>query len=127
LPDEAQATRDESGEPLSGDCKEANVTHQPEAGARDLRRAIERRSATPLVFLHQLPRWVLPLALVVLLIAGMIGTGLVGAAALLVLAALLGWLTYLSWPSTSPAGRVLRIAAFILLVLLAAGHGFGRF
>jgi hypothetical protein len=79
------------------------------------------------VFLHQLPRWVLPLALVGLLIAGMIGTGWVGASALLVLAALLGWLAYLSWPSTSLSGRLLRIAAFTVLVLLAVGHVFDRF
>jgi hypothetical protein len=92
-----------------------------------LRRTVERWSAAPLVFLHQLPRWVLPLALVGLLIAGMIGTGWVGASALLVLAALLGWLAYLSWPSTPLSGRLLRIAAFILLVLLAAGHVLDRF
>jgi hypothetical protein len=79
------------------------------------------------VFLHQLPRWVLPLALVGLLIAGMIGTGWVGAAALLVLAALLGWLAYLSWPSTPLPGRLLRIVGLVFLVLLAAGHIFGRF
>lgn len=101
------------------------MTNSPAASG--LRRAVERWSATPLVFLHQLPRWVLPLVLVALLLAGMIGTGWVGAAALLVLAALLAWLAFLSWPSTPPAGRLLRLAAFIVLVLLAAGHAFGRF
>jgi hypothetical protein len=88
---------------------------------------VERWSATPLVYLHQLPRWVLPLALAALLIAGMLGTGWLGATALLLLAALLGWLAYLSWPSTPLSGRLLRIGAFILLVVLAAGHAFGRF
>jgi len=88
---------------------------------------MERWSAAPLVFLHQLPRWVPPLALAALLLAGMLATGWVGAASLLVLAALLGWLAYLSWPSTPLPGRLLRGAAFILLVLLAAGHAFGRF
>jgi hypothetical protein len=101
------------------------VTETPTATG--LRRAVERWSATPLVYLHQLPRWVLPLALVALLLAGMLGTGWVGAAALLVLAALLGWLAYLSWPSTPLPGRLLRLGAFIVLVLLAAGHAFGRF
>jgi hypothetical protein len=94
---------------------------------RGPRRAIERHSAAPLVYLHQLPRWVLPLALVALLIAGMLGTGWVGAAALLVLAAVLGWLAYLSWPSTPPIGRLLRVAAFVLLITLAAGHILDRF
>lgn len=97
------------------------------SAAGGLRRAVTRWSATPLVFLHQLPRWVLPLALVALLLAGMLGTGWVGAAALFVLAALLAWLAYLSWPSTPIAGRLLRIGAFVVLVLLAAGHAVGRF
>jgi hypothetical protein len=57
----------------------------------------------------------------------MVGTGWLGATALLILAALLGWLAYLSWPTTPLSGRLLRVAAFILLVLLAAGHAFGRF
>jgi hypothetical protein len=101
------------------------VTNPPATSG--LRRAMERWSATPLVFLHQLPRWVLPVALVALLVAGMLGTGWVGAAALLVLAAFLAWLAYLSWPSTPLPGRLLRLAAFIVLALLAAGHAFGRF
>jgi hypothetical protein len=101
------------------------VTNSPAASG--LRRTVERWSATPLVFLHQLPRWVLPLALVALLLAGMLGTGWVGAAALLVLAALLGWLAYLSWPTTPLPGRLLRLGAFVVLILLAAGHAFGRF
>jgi uncharacterized protein DUF6703 len=101
------------------------VTDSPAASG--LRRRVERWSATPLVFLHQLPRWLLPVVLVALLLAGMLGTGWVGAAALLVLAALLGWLAYLSWPSTPPQGRLLRLAAFVVLILLAAGHAFGRF
>jgi hypothetical protein len=57
----------------------------------------------------------------------MFGTGWVGAAAFLVLAALLGWLAYLSWPSTPLPGRLLRVGAVIVLLLLAAGHAFGRF
>jgi hypothetical protein len=101
------------------------VTNSPAAGG--LRRTVERWSATPLVFLHQLPRWVLPLALIALLLAGMLGTGWVGATAMLMLAALLGWLAYLSWPSTPVPGRLLRLGAFVVLILLAVGHVFGRF
>lgn len=98
-----------------------------QAASGGLRRAVERWSATPLVFLHQLPRWVLPVVLVALLLAGMLGTGWVGATALLVLAALLGWLSYLSWPTTPLPGRLLRLGAFVVLILLATGHAFGRF
>ena len=99
------------------------MTSSPAVGG--LRRTVERWSATPLVFLHQLPRWVLPLTLIALLLAGMLGTGWVGATAMLMLAALLGWLAYLSWPSTPLPGRLLRLGAVVVLILLAAGHAFG--
>jgi Family of unknown function (DUF6703) len=101
------------------------VTNSPAASGP--RRTVERWSATPLVYLHQLPRWVLPVVLAALLLAGMLGTGWVGAVALLVLAALLGWLAYLSWPSMPLPGRLLRLGALVVLILLAAGHAFGRF
>ncbi len=55
-----------------------------------LRAAVERRSATAVVFLHRLPRWVLLVAVFVLLVIGMAGTGWVAAAGLLVLAAAVG-------------------------------------
>jgi hypothetical protein len=107
------------------DVEEVPVTDTP--GESGLRRTVERWSAAPLVFMHGLPRWVLLLVLVGLLIAGMVGTGWVGASALLALAALLAWLAFLSWPATPWSGRILRIAAFVVLILLAAGHVIGRF
>ena len=54
--------------------------------------ATERRSARPLLYLHQLPTWVAPLVLAVLLIAGLAVTGPGGAVALCGVAAVLGWL-----------------------------------
>src|SRR5215831_15194743 len=67
-------------------------------GASETRQAVERFSARPLVFLTQLPRWVLLLIVLGLLISGFAVPGLIGAAALLLVAVLLGWLAYLSWP-----------------------------
>jgi hypothetical protein len=90
--------------------------------AAGLRGTIERRSATLLVFLHRLPRAVLLVVVFVLLAAGMIGTGWVGAAALLVLAAFLGWFGYLNWPALDMSGRLLRVAGMGVLLAFAAGH-----
>src|SRR5437867_12592668 len=67
-------------------------------GAGETRQAVERFSARPLVFLHRLPRWILLLAALALLITGFAVPGLIGAAALLLVAIFLGWLAYLSWP-----------------------------
>lgn len=88
-------------------------------GATGLRREVERRSAASLVYLHQLPRWVLPLVLVAVLITGFAVPGWGGAAAFAVLAALLGWFSYLSWPSLTGTTRLLR-AVVITAVLVAA-------
>ena len=90
--------------------------------ATGTRSAIERRSATLLVFLHRLPRSVLLVTVFLLLAVGMIGTGWLGAAALLALAAVLIWFGYLNWPTLDASGRLLRIAGVAGLVLFAAGH-----
>lgn len=80
-----------------------------------------------MVFLHRLPRWVLLVAVFVLLVIGMAGTGWVAAAGLLVLAAALGWFAYLNWPALDGSGRILRIVALVVLVGFALGRGVGRF
>ena len=85
-------------------------------GASETRQAVERFSARPLVFLHQLPRWILLLIVLGLLISGFAVPGLIGAIALLLVVILLGWLAYLSWPSINASGRVLRVIALACMV-----------
>ena len=87
-------------------------------GASETRQAVERFSARPLVFLTQLPRWVLLLIVLGLLISGFAVPGLIGAAALLLVAVLLGWLAYLSWPSINTSGRAGRVVALVCMVVL---------
>jgi hypothetical protein len=72
------------------------------------------------VVLHQLPVWVVPLLLAALLIAGLAVPGWAGTAALVLVAAFLGWLAAVSWPRLTPSGRLLRVAA-IAGVLVIAG------
>ena len=84
------------------------------------RSAAERRSAKPLLFLHQLPAWVAPLVLAGLLIAGLALRGLGGAVALCGVAATLGWLASLSWPRLSAGGRLGRLLAVAAMLVLAA-------
>jgi hypothetical protein len=84
------------------------------------RRSVEQRSATPLVYLRHLPRWVPMIVLAALLVAGLAASGPVGAAALCLVAAFLAWLGYLSWPRLAGAGRAGRVAVVALLLALAA-------
>jgi len=74
----------------------------------------------PLVYLRHLPRWVPPIVLAALLVAGLAVRGPVGAAALCLVAAFLGWLGYLSWPRLTAAGKLGRVAAVAVTLALAA-------
>jgi Family of unknown function (DUF6703) len=84
------------------------------------RRSVEQRSAVALVYLRHLPRWVPPIVLAVLFVAGLAVRGPVGAAALCLVAAFLAWLGYLSWPRLAPAGRLGRVAVVAVMLALAA-------
>jgi hypothetical protein len=88
-------------------------------GASPARQATERRSARPLIYLYQLPRWVAPLLLVVFLVAGLAVHGPAGAVALCVVAAVLAWLAALSWPRLSASGRMGRVLAVAVMLGLA--------
>jgi hypothetical protein len=80
-------------------------------GASGTRLGVERSSARPLMFLQQLPWWVPLLVLLALMITGFVVPGWIGAVALVLVAAFLVWLAYISWPRVNTRGRVLRIAA----------------
>jgi hypothetical protein len=88
-------------------------------GASRARQSVERRSAAPLFFLRQLPAWLMPLVLVVLLIAGLAVHGIAGALALCGVAIVLGWLALVSWPRLSSAGRLGRLTVIALVLVVA--------
>ena len=83
------------------------------------RASLEQRSATLLLWMHQLPAWLPPVLAVVLLVTGLAVGGWGGAIALAGLAVVLGWLAVLSWPRLSAQGRLFRLAA-VAAVLVAA-------
>ncbi len=88
-------------------------------GATGMRRGIERRSAAPLVFLHGLPRWILPLALLAALIIGFTVPGWIGGVVLAAVAVFLGWFSYLSWPSLPTSARLLRCVTIAAVLAVA--------
>ncbi len=74
----------------------------------------------PLIYLRYLPSWLPPVVLAALLVTGLAVRGWGGAVALCAVAAVLGWLAYLSWPSLAARGRLGRAVAIACLLALAA-------
>lgn len=92
-------------------------------GASAARQDVERRSATVLLWLHQMPRWLPVLLVAALLITGLAVPGIGGAIALCGLAAILGWLAAVSWPRLPAQGRLLRVAAVGIVLVAAVVRG----
>ena len=84
--------------------------------ATPFRRTVERRSAIVLVFLAKLPRAVPGLLALGLVAAGLLAPPVAGGVLLLVVAALLGWLVYLSWPAVPAQGRAIRVVVIALVI-----------
>jgi hypothetical protein len=96
-----------------------NALFTPHASAS--RQVIERRSAKPIMYLYQLPRWLPAAVLVILLVVGLSVKGVIGTVALCAVAAILGWLATVSWPRLTASGRAGRLLA-IAVLLAAAGY-----
>ncbi|GES01796.1 hypothetical protein Acor_38610 [Acrocarpospora corrugata] len=95
-------------------------------GSTGFRRTAEQRSAAVLVFLYQLPRWLVPVVLVALLLVGFAVADWRGGLAVLPVLGFVLWLAYMSWPSLRPGARVLRVALATFLLLVALTR-FGLF
>ncbi len=91
------------------------------------RQAVERRSASLLLWLQRAPRWLVALLPAALLLVGLAAPSVVGGIVLLVLTGVLGWLAYLSWPSLGKPGQILRLAALLVLLVLATLRLLGQF
>jgi hypothetical protein len=81
---------------------------------------MQRRSALPLAYLRHLPAWLVPTVLAALLVAGLAVKGWPGTVALCAVAAFLGWLAFLSWPTLAGRGRLGRVVAIAGLLAVAA-------
>ena len=89
----------------------------PPPTAPGLRGAVERRSAPVLTWFTAQPKLLLPLVSLALLVGGFVAPVAIAVPMLLVLLAVVGWLTYLSWPVVQGGARVVRVATLLLLVL----------
>lgn len=82
---------------------------------------MERTSAGVLVWLSARPRFFVPLLSAVLLLGGLFAPAGIGVPLLLLLAAFVGWLTYLSWPVIVGVQRLLRLSVIGLVLAAVAG------
>lgn len=85
-------------------------------GASPIRSKLERRSATLLVFLHRLPRWVPFVLMLGLLVAALLLKGVLAAVFLVLLCVVLAWLAFVSWPMLRAADRVFRVATIVAVL-----------
>ncbi|MDQ6650745.1 MAG: hypothetical protein M3Z02_11630 [Actinomycetota bacterium] len=73
--------------------------------------------AVPLAYLSRLPRLTLPLLLLALVVGGLFSGGVLGFFLLVLVAAFLGLLGYLSWPALTPGGRAVRLVAPVVMLV----------
>jgi len=90
-----------------------------------LRARINKASYPLMARLHAAPRLTLPGVTLALALIGAFAPAVVGVPALLLLAALLGWLGYLSWPVVGTSSRLLRVFAVLVIVLYAVSRMVG--
>jgi hypothetical protein len=81
-----------------------------------LRARITKLSYPYISRLHAMPRLTLPAITLVLVLIGAFAPVTVGVPALVLLALLLGWLGFLSWPVVGSGSRALRIFAILVIV-----------
>jgi hypothetical protein len=85
----------------------------PPQTRRTTRGRFEALSARPLVLMSRLPRWLVPVMLAILLVAGLAISGPLGAILLAVLALFLGWLVFVSWPVLPATTRIIRLVVVV--------------
>ncbi len=88
-------------------------------GAGRVRASVERRSATVVVWLAHQPRLVPISVACVLFLVAIVTGGVLGGIVLLVIAAIMGWISYLSWPSVPGPLRLVRAIVLAGVVVLA--------
>ena len=87
----------------------------PRTPSTGLRLSVERRSAPVLTYLSTQPKLLVPALTALLLVCGLALSPVYGVICLLLLLALVGWLSYLSWPVVVGPARAVRLAVLALI------------
>jgi hypothetical protein len=87
-----------------------------------LRQRITKVSYPYVAKLHSMPKLTLPAITLVLALAGVFAPVPVAIPALILLALLLSWLGFLSWPVVTTGPRLLRIFSILVILLFAVSR-----
>jgi hypothetical protein len=87
-----------------------------------LRQRITKMSYPYIARLHGMPKLTLPGITLVLALAGVFGPVALAVPALILLALLLAWLGFLSWPAVTTGPRLLRIFSILVILLFAVSR-----
>lgn len=87
-----------------------------------LRQRITKASYPYVAKLHAAPKLTLPAITLVLALAGVFAPVTIGVVALVLLALVLGWLAFLSWPAVTTGPRFLRVFSIVLILLFAVSR-----
>ncbi|GAA1597817.1 hypothetical protein GCM10009789_59700 [Kribbella sancticallisti] len=98
----------------------------PSQPTSPFRARITKLSYPAVAKLHTMPKLTLPGLTLVLALVGVFAPLAVGIPALLLLALLLAWLGFLSWPVVSTGQRAIRVFTVLVLVLFAVSRIAGR-
>lgn len=90
-----------------------------------LRARITKASYPYVARLHAMPKLTLPIVSVLLVVLGTFAPTAVAVPALLLLALLLGWLGFLSWPVVTKGNRLIRLFAVLVIVFFAITRAVG--
>ncbi len=117
----------QSGNPARRSSGRGRPTAGPTAPPQSaFRSRLNRTSAPALLWMHSLPRWVVPVGMAALLASGLFLAGSLtwlGTLLLAIVTAFVVWLYALSWPVLAPGARLARglvSAALIGLTVLKA-------
>ncbi|MFC0622746.1 DUF6703 family protein [Kribbella deserti] len=92
---------------------------QPTGPVSPLRARITKASYPLIARLHGMPKLTLPIITLLLVVIGAFAPVAAGVPALILLAALLAWLGFLSWPVVSGGSKALRIFAVLVVGFFA--------
>lgn len=90
-----------------------------------LRARITKASYPYIARLHAMPKLTLPVVSMLLVLLGAFAPPAAAVPALLLLALLLGWLGFLSWPVVTKGNRLLRLFAVLVIVFFAITRAVG--
>jgi hypothetical protein len=107
----------------------AGASSGPAPAPSAARRRFTAASAPVLLWMHGMPRWIVPVVMGLLLAGGLFLSGSwawLGTVFLAIVGLFLLWLFLLAWPVLTPTGRLVRALAVVAVAGLAVLKATGR-